>query len=75
MLSEYKILNWCEFYADIFNWFNFFGNDWTSDGLVRVFTKAAERVAAEDLIKCLEQEVAATALSAQLELGGIKASE
>lgn len=47
----------------------------SSDGLVRVFTKAAERVAAEDLIKCLEQEVAATALSAQLELGGIKASD
>ena len=42
---------------------------------MRVFTKDTERVAAEDLIKCFEEEVAATSLSAQLELGGIKASE
>jgi len=47
----------------------------SSDGLVRVFTNAAERVADPELIKGFEEEIAATALSAQLELGGIKASD
>lgn len=47
----------------------------SSDGLVRVFTNSAERVADSDVLKAYEAELGVTSLSAQLELGGIKASE
>jgi len=46
-----------------------------SDGLVRVFTNAPDRSADPDVLQAFEEELAATNLSAQLELGGIKASE
>jgi len=47
----------------------------SSDGLVRVFTNSAERVADPDVLQAYEAELGVTSLSAQLELGGIKASE
>lgn len=46
-----------------------------SDGLVRVFTNASERAANPEILQTFEEELAATSLNAQLELGGIKASE
>jgi hypothetical protein len=46
-----------------------------SDGLVRVFTNTPDRSADPDVLQAFEEELAATSLSAQLELGGIKASE
>ena len=47
----------------------------SSDGLVRVFTSAAERTAEPDVLEAFEAEIGVTSLNAQLELGGIKASE
>jgi phospholipase A-2-activating protein len=46
-----------------------------SDGLVRVFTQSPERTADPEVLQAFEEELAATSLNAQLELGGIKASE
>lgn len=46
-----------------------------SDGLVRVFTNSPDRAGDPDMLQLFEEELAATSLSAQLELGGIKASE
>lgn len=43
--------------------------------MVRVFTNAEERMADPELLKAFEAELSATSLSAQLELGGIKATE
>lgn len=46
-----------------------------SDGIVRVFTRAAERTADPEVLKVYEAELGATSLNSQLELGGIKATE
>lgn len=46
-----------------------------SDGLIRVFTKEANRTANKDILQAFEEELSATSLNAQLELGGIKTSE
>lgn len=46
-----------------------------SDGLVRVFTYDADRVADAETLKAYEEELSATTLNAQQELGGIKLSE
>ncbi|KAK4035672.1 hypothetical protein OUZ56_027758 [Daphnia magna] len=47
----------------------------SSDGLVRIFTQSPERAANAEVLQAFEQELAQTSLNAQLELGGIKASD
>lgn len=53
----------------------FFIFTFCSDGIVRVFTSTADRVADENELRLYEEELSTSSMSAQLELGGIKASE